>query len=134
MDSPLEGERFEPSVPRKRDPPFKSAIQWLLVRHVCNELCDRGNDQVLDAARFKQGNGANEAGFAGHRIKKQLEVRATPSSVPARKSWPLYRKAAGPLQKPPPRRSDTPSQGTIQPHQIARCYETRTNHATVWPQ
>ena len=88
------------------------------MRHVCNELCDRGNDQVLDAVRFKQGNGANEAGFVGHRIKKQLEVRATPSSVPARKSWSLYRKAAKLLQTPPPRRSDTPSQGTIQPHQI----------------
>jgi hypothetical protein len=59
-----------------------------------NELCDRRNDQVLDAARFKQGNGANGSGFVGHRTKKQLEVRATPSSVPARKSWPLYRKAA----------------------------------------
>jgi hypothetical protein len=34
-------------------------------REACvhNELCDRRNDQVLDAARFKQGNGANEASF-----------------------------------------------------------------------
>jgi hypothetical protein len=26
---------------------------------------DRRNDQVLDAAKFKQGDGANEAGFVG---------------------------------------------------------------------
>jgi hypothetical protein len=32
---------------------------------VHNELCDRRNDQVLDVAKFKQGDGANEAGFAG---------------------------------------------------------------------
>jgi hypothetical protein len=50
-DSPLEGEGFEPSVPRKRDPLFKSAHQ--LQRAVHNELCDRRNDQVLDAAKFK---------------------------------------------------------------------------------
>jgi hypothetical protein len=31
----------------------------------CNELCDRRNDQVLDAAKFKQGDRANEAGFGG---------------------------------------------------------------------
>jgi hypothetical protein len=48
--SPLEGEGFEPSVPRKRDPLFKSAHQWQ--RAVHNELCDRRNDQVLDAAKF----------------------------------------------------------------------------------
>jgi hypothetical protein len=49
---------------------------------VHNELCGRRNGQVLDAARFKQGNGANEASFVGDRTKKLLEVRATPSSVP----------------------------------------------------
>jgi hypothetical protein len=54
---------FEPSVPRKRDSLFKSAHQWQ--RAVHNELCDRRNDQVLDAAKFKQGDGANEAGFGG---------------------------------------------------------------------
>ena len=75
-DSPLEGDGFEPSVPlyvssmgfepsvpRKRDSLFKSAHQWQ--RAVHNELCDRRNDQVLDAARFKQGDGAIEAGFGG---------------------------------------------------------------------
>jgi hypothetical protein len=55
-------------------------------------LCRR-NDQVLDAARFKQGDGAKEA-VRGHRTKKLLEIRAAPSSVPARESWALYRKAA----------------------------------------
>jgi hypothetical protein len=30
-----------------------------------NELCDRRNDQVLDAAKFEQEDGANEAGFGG---------------------------------------------------------------------
>jgi hypothetical protein len=49
--------------PPWRDPIFKSAHQWL--RAVHNELCDRRNDQVLDVAKFKQGDGANEAGFAG---------------------------------------------------------------------
>ena len=62
-DSPVEGDGFEPSVPRKRDPLFKSAHQSQ--RAVHNELCDRRNDQVLDAARFKQGDGAIEAGFGG---------------------------------------------------------------------
>ena len=42
--------------------------------------------------------GANEASFVGHRTKKLLEVRATPSSVPARKSWPLYRSGATPVR------------------------------------
>jgi hypothetical protein len=32
---------------------------------VHNELCDCRNDQVLDPAKFKQGDGANEAGFGG---------------------------------------------------------------------
>jgi hypothetical protein len=41
---------------------------------VHNELCDRRNDQVVDAARFKQGNGANGASFVGYRTKKLLEV------------------------------------------------------------
>jgi hypothetical protein len=36
-----EGDGFEPSVPRKRDPLFKSAHQWQ--RAVHNELCDRRN-------------------------------------------------------------------------------------------
>jgi hypothetical protein len=71
---PTEREGLEPSVPRKRDPLFKSALQWQR---------DRRNDQVLDAARFKQGNGANEAGFVGQSRQKMLEIRATPSSVPA---------------------------------------------------
>jgi hypothetical protein len=62
-DSLLEEDGFEPSVPRKRGPLLKSAHQWQ--RAVHNELCDRRNDQVLDAARFKQGDGANEAGFGG---------------------------------------------------------------------
>src|SRR5712692_10040828 len=103
--------RSEPSVPRKRDPRFKFALQWQRVRHVCTtSAVIARNDQVLDAARFKQGNGANEAGFVGHCTKKLLKVRATPSSVPARKSWPLHRKAARHLRTPPPRRSDTLSQ------------------------
>ena len=38
-------------------------IKWQRAAH--NELCDRRNDQVLDAAKFKQGDGANEAGFGG---------------------------------------------------------------------
>ena len=38
-------------------------IKWQ--RAAQNELCDRRNDQALDAAKFKQGDGANEAGFAG---------------------------------------------------------------------
>ena len=38
-------------------------IKWQHAAH--NELCDRRNGQVLDAAKFKQGDGANEAGFAG---------------------------------------------------------------------
>ena len=31
-------------------------IKWQRAAH--NELCDRRNDQVLDAAKFKQGDGA----------------------------------------------------------------------------
>jgi hypothetical protein len=38
-------------------------FKWQRAAH--NELCDRRNDQVLDAAKFKQGDGANEAGFGG---------------------------------------------------------------------
>jgi hypothetical protein len=38
-------------------------IKWQRAAH--NELCHRRNDQVLDAAKFKQGDGANEAGFGG---------------------------------------------------------------------
>jgi hypothetical protein len=72
-----------------------------------NELCDRRNDQVLDAVRSKQGNGANEAGFVGHRPKKLLEMAATPFSVPAQESCPLHRKAARYLRTALPRRSDT---------------------------
>ena len=34
-----------------------------------NEFCDRRSDQALDAARFKQRNGANEASFVGHNIE-----------------------------------------------------------------
>ena len=34
-----------------------------------NELCDRRNDQVLDAAKFEQEDGANEAGFGGSHQK-----------------------------------------------------------------
>ena len=52
LDSPLEGDGFEPSVPRKKDPLFKSAQQRQ--RAVHNELCDRRNDQVLDAAKFSR--------------------------------------------------------------------------------
>jgi hypothetical protein len=77
---------------------------------VRNELCDRRNDQVLDAVRSKQGNGANEVGLVGHRTKKLLEMRATPFSVPARKSCPLYRKAARHLRTALPTRFDTLSQ------------------------
>jgi Asp-tRNA(Asn)/Glu-tRNA(Gln) amidotransferase A subunit family amidase len=39
--------------------------RWPLNTPVHNELCDRRNDQVLDVAKFKQGDGTNEAGFAG---------------------------------------------------------------------
>jgi len=73
-----------------------------------------------------------EGRLVGHRTKKLLEVRATPSSVPARKSWPLYRKAARHLRTPPPRRSDTLSpdndppshqmQGIMRPGQTRRPY------------
>jgi hypothetical protein len=31
--------------------------------------------------------GANEAGFCRHCVKKLLEIRTNPSSVPVRKSW-----------------------------------------------
>ena len=62
-DSPVEGDGFETLGPPWRDPIFKSAHQWH--RAVHNELCDRSNDQVLDVAKFKQEDGANEAGFAG---------------------------------------------------------------------
>ena len=34
-----------------------------------NELCDRRNDQVLDAAKFEQEDGANEAGFGASHQK-----------------------------------------------------------------
>ena len=79
---------------------------------------------VLDAARFKQGNGANEAGFVGRRTKKLLEVRAIPSSVPARKELAAVKKrGTRHLRSPPPKRSDT-----IQPfHQIARYHEIGAN-------
>jgi hypothetical protein len=52
----------------------------MAAREACvhNELRGHRNDQVLDAARLKQGHGANEAGFVGHRTKKLLEVRANP--------------------------------------------------------
>jgi hypothetical protein len=48
--------------------------------------CDRRNDQVIDAARFKQGGGAKRPiSRASH--QKFLEIKAVPSSVPARESW-----------------------------------------------
>jgi hypothetical protein len=46
-----------PQSPVERHP----LIKWQ--RAVHSELCDRRNDQVLDAAKFKLGDGANEAGF-----------------------------------------------------------------------
>jgi hypothetical protein len=119
--------------PRKRDPLFKSAHQWQ--RAVHNELCDRRNDQVLDVAKFKQGDGANEAGFAGIAPKKLLEIKAIPSSVPARESWALYRKAARHLRTPASRRPDTLSSDNDPTSlQMHRCHETRTNQPTIWAQ
>src|SRR5260221_4708286 len=44
-DSPLEGEGFEPSVPRKRDPLFKFAHQWQ--RAVHNGLCVAATTRCL---------------------------------------------------------------------------------------
>ena len=77
---------------------------------------DRCNDQVLDVAKFKQGDGANEAGLCqGHCTKKLLEIKTVPSNVPARESWALYGKAARHLRTPPPRGPDTLSPDTIQP-------------------
>ena len=42
-------------------------IKWQRAAH--NELCDRRNDQVLDAAKFEQEDGANEAGFGASHQK-----------------------------------------------------------------
>jgi hypothetical protein len=70
----------------------------MAAREACvhNELRGHRNDQVLDAARLKQGHGANEAGFVGHCTKKLLEVRATPSSVPARNAARVQKSGATP--------------------------------------
>ena len=57
------GRRIRTLGPRKRVPLFKCAHQWQ--RAADNELCDRRNDQVLDAAKFEQEDGVNEAGFGG---------------------------------------------------------------------
>ena len=62
VDSPLEGDGFEPSVP-VRESLFSNAL--INGSAADNELCDRRNDQVLDAAKFEQEDGANEAGFGG---------------------------------------------------------------------
>ena len=62
-DSPLEGEGFEPWSPVRETFFSNPLIKWQRAAH--NELCHRRNDQVLDAAKFKQGDGANEAGFGG---------------------------------------------------------------------
>ena len=59
----LEGEGFEPSVPVREIFFSNPLIKWQRAAH--NELCDRRNDQVLNAAKFKQGDGATEAGFGG---------------------------------------------------------------------
>ena len=48
-----------------RDPLFNPLFNGSAVSHVYNEFCDRRNDQVLDAAKFEQEDGANEAGFGG---------------------------------------------------------------------
>jgi hypothetical protein len=42
-----------------RETLFSKALS-MAAREACvhNELCDRRNEQVLDAVRFKQGNGA----------------------------------------------------------------------------
>jgi len=63
VDSPLEGEGFEPSVPVRETFFSNALVKWQRAAH--NELCDRHNDQVLDAAKFKQEDGANEASFGG---------------------------------------------------------------------
>jgi hypothetical protein len=65
VDPPLEKGRFEPSVPLKRDP-------FDFARHEgarTSKLYDGRNDQVLDPASFKPGNGAKELKF----INKSVE-------------------------------------------------------------
>ena len=61
-----------------RDPPFKSAQQRRRVRRAHNEAHDRCNDQVLDPAGFKQGNGTNEAGFRGALDQKTVGNKDDP--------------------------------------------------------
>jgi hypothetical protein len=59
VDPPLEKGRFEPSVPLKRDP-------FDFARHESartSKLYDGRNDQVLDPASFKPGNGAKGLKF-----------------------------------------------------------------------
>ena len=64
-DCLLEGDGFEPSVPRKRDP-LQIRLS-MAARGAQRALCRR-NDQVLDAARFKLGDGAIEAGFGDRHL------------------------------------------------------------------
>jgi Domain of unknown function (DUF4167) len=76
---------------------------------------------------------AKSGRLRGHCTKKLLEIRAVPSSVPARESWALHRKAVRHLRTPPPRRPDTLSPdngsnvsskctGVMRPGQTSRPY------------
>ena len=71
-DSPVEGDGFEPSVPRKRDLLFKSAHQWQ--RAVHNELCVAATTRCLmrrdlnrETAPLRPASGASHQKTVGNK-------------------------------------------------------------------
>src|SRR5271166_5834384 len=112
-----------------------SLINWRRVRHTRPKLYDRRNDQVLDPARLKQGNGANEAGFGGALHKKCWKQGRAHLGCRRGRAWRLAEKRRNTVRL---RYGNVPIRShwrTIQfLHQRYRCHETRTNPPTVWSQ
>ncbi len=88
IDSPVEKAGFEPSVPRKRDSFFKFAHQMAAHKaYAQRSSVIAATTRSLILRGFNSETATMRPDSAGHCIKKLLEIRTTPSSVPARKSW-----------------------------------------------
>jgi hypothetical protein len=132
LDSALEGDGFEPSVPRG---------ETLFSNRLINGSAQCTTSSVIAATtkcsmwRHLNRETAPVRLVSRALHQKLLEIKAIPSSVPARESWALYRKAARHLRTPASRRPDTLSSDNDPTSlQMHRCHETRTNQPTIWAQ
>jgi len=118
--------------PPYEGPPFKFA-QQLAARNASaqHELVIAAATRSLILQGLNRKTEPIRPASGGIAPKKLLEIRTTPSSVPARKSRAPYRKAARNRRTLLPTCSDTlSSDNDPTSHQCNRCHETRTNQPT----